>query len=303
MPNYLRALCQRAAEHKAGEPMRFIASTEGVKRDGKNLDMSRWRLENYRKNPVFLWVHDYWGTKLPLGRAEAQVEERQLLADVTFDQEDEFARQVESKYARGFLHTVSVGWDETKEGYDLLDISAVPVPGDPDALIERQYRALQSILEPPANAGALETLPREPIWRGVAAAMADLYRADGELADEQRLKLYNDLARVYRRLDREPPEYHTLAELQALGPDEIRGLFLHDEFTRVGQVLSSRNRDDLEQAVKLVQAVLDRAAKEQSAHDTPAEGAPAEGAADERAMLDVLGDLRAKLDTLIPQAS
>ena len=53
----------------------------------------------------------------------------------------EFARQVERKYRDGFLHAVSVGWDtielDGRQRYDLLDLSAVPVPGDPSAIMER----------------------------------------------------------------------------------------------------------------------------------------------------------------------
>ena len=136
-------------EGSPGEPIRFIASTSGIKRDGLDLDQNLWHLDNYRRNNVFLWVHDYMGQTLPLGRVDVSIEDGDLAADVLFDQEDDFARKVESKYRRGFLHAVSVGWDDVEiEGqkrFDLLDVSAVPVPGDPDALMERQQIALRSL--------------------------------------------------------------------------------------------------------------------------------------------------------------
>jgi hypothetical protein len=127
-----------------------------------DLDQSRWMLENYARNPVVLWGHDYWGERPPIGRAEVAVEGERLLARVRFDQEDGFARQVERKYRDGFLNAVSVGWRTVKEDgssvdwedirkgetelfYELLDISAVPVPGDPDALLLRQERALRGL--------------------------------------------------------------------------------------------------------------------------------------------------------------
>jgi len=133
-----------------GSPMRFVASTEGVKRDGKSLSSSDWRLDNFRANPVFLYVHDYMGRTLPPGRiVNVEVTNSELLADVEFDQADEFARQIESKYRRGFLNAVSVGWQDVQEGkktwHDLLDISAVPVPADPDALKAEQVRALAEL--------------------------------------------------------------------------------------------------------------------------------------------------------------
>jgi len=167
MAQYLRALAERGEEEgNPGDPIRFTASTPGVKRDGLDLDPLTWWLDNYRKNPVVLWAHDYRGERLPLGRAVVTADPERLIADVYFDQLDPFARTVESKYRRGFLHSVSVGWDtmvKNDDGefvpidwryeirpsdevrLDLLDISGVPVPGDPDALIERQVVGLRSL--------------------------------------------------------------------------------------------------------------------------------------------------------------
>ena len=131
----------------AGSPIRFIAATEGLKRDGLDLVMEGGSFDRYSNNPVFLWAHDY--SSLPLGRAATEVDENNNLAiEVTFDQEDEFARQVEGKYRRGFLNAVSAGFDVLElEGnratsWELLDVSAVSVPLDPEALMER-YRSAQ----------------------------------------------------------------------------------------------------------------------------------------------------------------
>lgn len=143
MTNFLRAYRQ---ESDGDGALTFVASTSGVKRDGKDLDQGRWRLENYQRNPVFLWMHDYWGDRLPIGKTTVAVEDGALMARVEFDQEDEFAREVEGKYRRGFLNAVSVGWDDVEEEgelfYDLFDISAVLVGSDPDALLVRQREAL-----------------------------------------------------------------------------------------------------------------------------------------------------------------
>jgi len=169
MTRFLRALVEESGETpvaQEGEPIRFVASTGGVKRDGLDLDQERWMLGNYRANPVVLWVHDYFGERMPIGRAEVSIGEGALIADVTFDQEDAFAREVESKYRRGFMNAVSVGWDtvaadesgawvpvrslgrtvdEEEMRFDLLDISAVPVPGDPGALMERERAGWRSV--------------------------------------------------------------------------------------------------------------------------------------------------------------
>lgn len=143
MPQYLRAYRQEP-EQDSG-PLSFVASTPGIKRDGKDLDPGRWMLDNYRKNPIVLWVHDYMGRRLPIGRADAQIVPGRLSVSIAFDQDDPFAVEVERKYREGYLNAISVGWDDVQledgPAYELLDISAVPVPGDPDALMERMQEA------------------------------------------------------------------------------------------------------------------------------------------------------------------
>lgn len=160
---YIRGL--RAEDPKPdaepGTPIHFIASSEGVKRDGIDITIEQWDLRNYKQNPVVLWGHDYggWGVspRPPIGRATVSInkERRTLDASIIFDIDDPFAADIERKYRRGFLNAVSVGWnfmlpagksslmdvprDEIRA--DLLDISGVPVPGDPDALKERYYEA------------------------------------------------------------------------------------------------------------------------------------------------------------------
>lgn len=148
-------------EDRAGSPIMYTASTPGVKRDGLDLRAAGWRTENYLRSPVVLFVHRH--DIPPIGRAGAKVETGKLRMPVYFDQEDEFARQVESKVRRGFMPGCSVGWDFTDERgrpieewwrmnpdyirdsayYDLTELSVVPVPADPMALAERQRRGLR----------------------------------------------------------------------------------------------------------------------------------------------------------------
>lgn len=132
-------------------PLRFVASSTGVNRYGFALRNEGWRLDNHAANPVFLWMHD--PTLPPLGRAPAVREHGELACYVTFDRGDDFALKIESKYRRGFMNAVSVGWDfvdgkgepvdtwrmspaQIRDDlfYDLAEISGVPVPGDPRAL-------------------------------------------------------------------------------------------------------------------------------------------------------------------------
>jgi hypothetical protein len=162
MTEYHRGYTERGADTEpAGTPIWFTASTPGVKRDGLDLRAQGWRLDEYRANPVMLWCHDR--TRPPIGNVLPETGDR-LRAGVLFDQEDDFARKVESKYRRGFLHAVSVGWDFVdKDGaridarrmsverirdhafYSMTELSGVPVPADPDALMERQRAGLRSL--------------------------------------------------------------------------------------------------------------------------------------------------------------
>lgn len=313
--NYIRGI----AEHVDGEsgPIRFVASTEGVKRDGRALDMGRWRLENYRRNPVVLWAHAYSGPVPPIGRAEVTLdaERRMLVADVTFDEGDAFAREIERKIRAGFLNAVSVGWQDVREEqevyYDLLDVSVVPVPADPQALKIEEARALRMMLEelespersavgdeaglgrrgaiPPHTTerapedtawdgpGEVAQCPEERaalrrmhawvddeadpdtkrayklphhlhtgevVWRGVAAAMSRLLQGETQIPASDRRGVYDHLARHYAQFDREPPAFREMEAGRA---------------TRVGAVLSARNRADLEQAVALIRGVIERA--------------------------------------------
>lgn len=158
MPDFIRAYQERAAgSGKPGEPIRFIASTSDVARDGMIIEAEGWMLDNFHRNPVFLWAHGYW--EPAIGRViNVEVKDRELIADVVFDQDDEFARKIESKYRSGVLNAVSVGFDikeiapavgdnpiarATKA--ELLEISGVPVPADPGALAQLAGRDLRSM--------------------------------------------------------------------------------------------------------------------------------------------------------------
>jgi len=137
-----------ARDDPAGSPIKFVASSEVLARDGKSLKMANFDLTNFRANPVFLWAHDYAG-RPPIGRVDwVDVVGDTLQARVVFDQGDPFAREVERKYRENFIRAVSIGWNDVQKGkrtyHDLLDLSSVPIGSDPTALLtERQVRSLQ----------------------------------------------------------------------------------------------------------------------------------------------------------------
>lgn len=312
MSQYLRAYAERAAETpgKMGEPIRYVASTENVARDGMIITADAWQLENFRKNPVVLFSHDYF-SRPPIGKVtNIEVRDNQLMADVVFDQDDPFAVMIEKKVRAGVMNACSVGWDtlsfEPPNGpnvaprvtkADLLDFSVVPVPSDPDGLKARQQRGLAdmahnilNVIEsdttdttattdpiatttPPADSSARAT------WDDIAPQMVRLMTPFAQRPDDERKADWGRLVREYERLRKTPPEFIPQAELDALGIDEVRGLFLEGEpetfaslfdgiTSRAGAVLSQRNRSDLDQAISLIQGVLERS-KGKPADDEP----------------------------------
>lgn len=295
MPEYIRAYTERADDSRPGDAIRFIASTSDVVRDGMIVEAAGWQLDNFKRNPVFLWAHNYF--EPPIGTVKSiAIDGDNLIADVVFDQDDPEALRIERKYRNGILNAVSVGFNvidyQPSQGQDapratkaeLLEISGVPVPADPNALAERQRKLFRSLAHelaaipdddspaPDADQSARSS------WEDTSAAMVDLFQPYGPRSDDDRRSAYDRLARDYARHKRTPPEFATAAELQAFDDDTLRGRFLEGESdlhadrfielsNRAGAVLSRKNREDLAQAITLINSVLDRAKKEPEESD------------------------------------
>lgn len=254
MPHFLRGYCERAAasDGEMGSAIRFVASTENVGRDGLILEARGWQLDEFKANPTILWSHDYAGQRPPIGRAaDVWIDGDRLMADIIFDSEhDEFARSVEGKYRRGVLSSVSVGWDTVESDgrrstkQTLLDISAVNIPGDPAALMERQIRAaadlgqqMAALLEPESKQ---PTHDAEALWVGTAYQMVRLFRRDANDAESVRLQTYKRITRAYERQGKTAPEFLGADELSALDDTTWRGLFLAGEAEAVPELFDTK---------------------------------------------------------------
>jgi HK97 family phage prohead protease len=127
----------------------FTISTGAVDRDRDTVSVDGWNLDNYRKNPVVLWAHDY--SSLPVGRAETIIARNgQLVARMEFVPKEisPFAEAVRQLVEGGWVKATSVGFrptewtiNEDRGGFDfkrqeLLEFSIVPVPSNPEALIQ-----------------------------------------------------------------------------------------------------------------------------------------------------------------------
>ena len=177
--NLLRAfgLIERAGED--GRKMTFIASTEARDRHGTVIPIDAWRLDNFNKNPIIAYMHetsgDFWSGRPAdpdyiLGPGKAWIEKSKLMVEIDFeDQENDLnplAEKIYRKLKKGSIRAVSVGfrylkghWGLQEDGEDtgtyyfdeieLLEISVVNIPSNPEALKERFTRFLNSVRATP----------------------------------------------------------------------------------------------------------------------------------------------------------
>ena len=109
-----------------------VISTEAVNSYGTRVLTSGIDLEQFKRNPVLLWMHRraFDGESMPIGRIEnLKVEEGKLIGTPVFDQNDEFARKIESKWESGFLRMASAA------------LEPIEVNPDPALALEGQTRA------------------------------------------------------------------------------------------------------------------------------------------------------------------
>jgi len=215
----------------------FTASTEARDRQGDIIVQQGWRTADFMKNPVILWAHNYYET--PIGKAlEIKITPENLSAKIQFVPEtiDPFAGKVSKLVAQGYLKTVSVGFmvykseplnaDDLKQRPDmkygqrlygdLLEISIVPVPANPEALNENAFSEVVSRgitmqsdeIESPQLSYRDEkgSVDHRKLRACVAAALGA--RGGVDLKGANPLKCLNHLYRVAKENKIELPERH-----------------------------------------------------------------------------------------------
>ena len=140
----------------------FIASTAASDRYGDVVDQASWLLDNYKANPVIQVDHDYRADATVGRAASAEVKDGALVVDVKWGSGAR-AQDIAHKVMEGLLSAVSVGFvpgrgarrselatdhpyyaDPTTNPYgmayydsELLEVSVVAVPANPEALAQR----------------------------------------------------------------------------------------------------------------------------------------------------------------------
>lgn len=169
----------------------FVASTAASDRMDDVIDQASWKLDNYRQNPVVLTDHDYRAGNV-VGRGEVQVVEGVgLVLDVVKWSSKEYAQAVKLDVEEGIINAVSVGLRPGRrvarrslpstdplylaEGYgevyydcDLLEISIVAVPANPEAVA---VRAAQKASADEIADALLDKLAHDPPRRAILRDM------------------------------------------------------------------------------------------------------------------------------------
>lgn len=107
-----------------------VISTSGLNSYGGRVLTTGLDTSQYCRNPVLLWMHRRGGDNMPIGRMEnLRVDGDRLIGTPVFDEKDEFAKRIASKWEDGFLNMCSAG-------IEVLECSV-----DPAVLLQGQTRA------------------------------------------------------------------------------------------------------------------------------------------------------------------
>jgi len=122
-----------------------VITTSAMDRQGEIVIATGMRADDYMKNPIVLFAHDY--EEPPVAKTlELSVREDAVVARFQFPEEGTSARadEIHRLWDGGFLNAVSIGfiplrWAEkaatpTVAEWELLEFSIVPVPANQEAL-------------------------------------------------------------------------------------------------------------------------------------------------------------------------
>lgn len=121
-----------------------VFSTERKDRHGE-IVYQEWDLKNFKKNPVYIDSHNYSSIDFIIGKVhKLKIKDKKLEGDIEFAKSNPRGLMAYNMAEEGFINTSSVGFipnEFDKNGNitkaDLLEISAVGVPANPEALYEK----------------------------------------------------------------------------------------------------------------------------------------------------------------------
>lgn len=142
----------KAEVEKTDKGLLAVASSSVVDRHGEVVSVSGWDLKNFKKNPVLLWSHDHTIPAIGVAKTikvEGTGKTAKLMFSPEFHDITPEAKAIKTMFEQGILNSFSVGFKPidmdgnvyTKQ--ELLEISAVNVPANPDARM-LAYKSLES---------------------------------------------------------------------------------------------------------------------------------------------------------------
>jgi HK97 family phage prohead protease len=184
-PVVMRGIVLRASD--SGRVVTFRASTPTIDGHGSIVRPEGIKTERFESNPVFLWAHDGYRSlggppkiEHVIGRINAYARDTQA-----FDIDVEFATEEVNAWGEkafrlvkaGFLNAVSIGFNplswhwETIEGrevlifdsVELLEVSLVPIPSNPDAVALVRSLMAAAAITPPGGAAPQEPSSEDPL--------------------------------------------------------------------------------------------------------------------------------------------
>lgn len=124
-----------------------VASSAKTDRHGEVVDQKGWDLKNFKKNPVLLWAHDH--SQMAIGKAtRVWMSEGNLMFKGVWQEATDLGKAAKQLVEDGILKTFSVGFlpsemeGNTYTKQELLEISLVNVPANPDAMM-LAYKSLK----------------------------------------------------------------------------------------------------------------------------------------------------------------
>lgn len=208
-------IAEECKANKDDNTYTIVGSIEKTDRDRDVLKVAGIDLKNYKKNSVVLWAHN--NRELPIGKTErVWKKDGKLMFKIKFAsaEHNPIAPFVEQQFKDGFLNAFSisfipnyetVSYDEKKgirfiNNSELLELSAVPIPANPDAVMVRELEARVE------KAGLKEYFPeiKEEVDRDETIAKLEgkiaeleLALAEKELEEETEDDIYTQLYDEY----------------------------------------------------------------------------------------------------------
>jgi HK97 family phage prohead protease len=166
----------------------FCITTDSVDRGQDTVAADGWDVSNFMKNPVTLWAHDHYAP--PIGNSRSlskQGNKWMSICEFTPQDVNPFGYMIYQLYKNNFMHACSVGFQPIEYSFaeernwgvnylqqELLEYSCVPVPANPEALVQARSKGINTT---PLKEWAEMVLDTEKAMSGDARHQLEILRS------------------------------------------------------------------------------------------------------------------------------